>query len=95
MKTEVFWHERWEKNNIGFHQEDVNAYLQKYWHKLELKSGQKVFVPLCGKSRDILWLRAQGYFVAGVELSSIAVNAFFGENNLKPTLNLEDKLALW
>jgi len=44
-----------------------------------------IFVPLCGKSRDLLWLREQGYRVLGVELSAIAVQAFFTENGLTPT----------
>lgn len=90
-----FWHERWEKNEIGFHQDDINAYLRQYWSRLQLESGKRVFVPLCGKSRDMLWLKSQGYPVIGVEVSSIAVTAFFGENDLEPTLTLEDKLTRW
>jgi thiopurine S-methyltransferase len=42
-----------------------------------------VFVPLCGKSRDLLWLRAQGHTVLGVEISPIAVRDFFAENQLR------------
>lgn len=77
-----FWHERWEQNQIGFHNEEVNRHLQQFWPALNVTPGSRVFVPLCGKSHDLLWLRAQGYEVIGVELSPLATQAFFAENNL-------------
>ncbi len=42
----------------------------------------RVFVPLCGKSIDMLWLRDAGHEVVGVELSAIAAEAFCMENGL-------------
>ena len=39
-------------------------------------------VPLCGKSTDLLWLAKQGYAVTGIELSEIAVRAFFDEADI-------------
>lgn len=78
-----FWLERWERKEIGFHQNDINAYLLLHWPELHLASGE-VFVPLCGKSLDMLWLKEQGHSVIGVELSAIAVNSFFTENNIQP-----------
>ena len=79
-----FWLERWEKEEIGFHQDDFNPYLRRYWQDLHLAPGSRVFVPLCGKSRDMLWLREQGHHILGVELSAIAVQAFFRENGYVP-----------
>jgi len=79
-----FWQERWQKNEIGFHQQEINAHLQDYWPRLKVAAGSQVFVPLCGKSRDLLWLRARGHAVLGVELSPIAVRDFFRENTLEP-----------
>lgn len=84
MKKE-FWLERWERAEIGFHQEEVNPYLLKYWGELHAAKGGEVFVPLCGKSLDMLWLRQQGHDVLGVELSPIAVRDFFAESNLTLT----------
>jgi len=81
-----FWHERWQRNEIGFHQQEINAHLQDYWAQLAVPAGGLVFVPLCGKSRDLLWLRARGYRVLGVELSPIAVRDFFSENALTPQI---------
>jgi thiopurine S-methyltransferase len=79
-----FWLERWQRSEIGFHQQEINAHLQDYWAHLDLPADSRVFVPLCGKSRDLLWLRARGHTVLGVELSSIAVRDFFAENALTP-----------
>ncbi|MBF0170172.1 MAG: thiopurine S-methyltransferase [Nitrospinae bacterium] len=82
----AFWLERWERNQIGFHQEQVNSHLQEFWKALALPDGAPVFVPLCGKSRDLLWLRGQGHPVTGVEISPRATEAFFAENRLTPTV---------
>jgi thiopurine S-methyltransferase len=77
-----FWLERWERADIGFHQAEVNPYLLKHWGALQAAQDGEVFVPLCGKSLDMLWLRQQGHAVLGVELSPIAVRDFFAENDL-------------
>lgn len=79
-----FWLERWEREEIGFHQDEVNSYLRQYWNELNTANNAEVFVPLCGKSSDMLWLNQQGHRVLGVEFSSLAVQAFFRENNLVP-----------
>ena len=79
-----FWLERWEQEEIVFHQNEINPYLCEYWQELHLAHDSLIFVPLCGKSRDMLWLRQQGHPVVGVELSDIAVQAFFQENGYIP-----------
>ncbi len=86
MKHE-FWHERWEQDQIGFHQQEINSYLTTHWSELGLPEGAPVFVPLCGKSLDMLWLREQGHPVFGIELSHKAVQAFFHENEIEPSVN--------
>jgi thiopurine S-methyltransferase len=94
MKAE-FWLERWQRNEIGFHQGEINAHLQEFWDRLQLPAGSEVFVPLCGKSRDMLWLRAQGHRVLGVELSPLAVEDFFLENELKPQVRSHGAFDSW
>jgi thiopurine S-methyltransferase len=84
MKKE-FWLERWERSEIGFHQGEINPYLLRYWKELHPACAGEVFVPLCGKSLDMVWLRQQGCKVLGVELSPIAVEDFFKENGKAPT----------
>jgi thiopurine S-methyltransferase len=81
-----FWHQRWEKNEIGFHLPDANPLLVKYFFKLQLKKGARVFLPLRGKTLDITWLLAQGYRVAGAELSAIAIEDLFKSLNLTPSI---------
>lgn len=82
--THDYWLERWVHEETGFHQDEINPYLRQYWPILQLMPHSEVFVPLCGKSHDMRWLREQGYTVLGVELSPIAVQAFFEENNETP-----------
>jgi thiopurine S-methyltransferase len=77
-----FWLERWQAGQIGFHQAAVEPKLAQYFPALKAPSGSAVFVPLCGKSQDLLWLARRGHNVIGVELSSIAVEAFWLENGL-------------
>lgn len=82
-----FWHRRWERSEIGFHQGEVNAYLQQHWLELSLPTESEVLVPLCGKSLDMAWLAGQGHQVVGVELSQVAVKDFFRENELQPEVS--------
>jgi thiopurine S-methyltransferase len=72
------WIERWQTGRTGWHEDEGNAALQKHW----VANGKRVLVPLCGKSRDLLWLEGQGNEVVGVEVAEIAVRAFFAENEL-------------
>lgn len=81
-----FWIERWNNNQTGFHQQQINPYLTYFYGEkgpaLEQRENLKVFVPLSGKSKDMLWLSQSGYKVFGVECSERAVKAFFEENAL-------------
>ncbi len=82
-----FWLERWEKREIGFHQVEINRFLEQYWATLELAKNSTVLVPLCGKSKDMRWLLQQGHHVLGVELSEAAVQEFFEEWDVQPQIN--------
>lgn len=90
-----FWLERWEQNQIGFHQSEINAYLSAHWRELGLADGAPVFVPLCGKSLDMLWLREQGHQVVGVELSEKAVAAFFDENAISAKVQRGEAFTIY
>jgi thiopurine S-methyltransferase len=80
-----FWHNRWQTNQTGWHESTVNSLLIAHFPSLNLPSGQRVFVPLCGKSFDLGWLLSQGYTVAGAELSELAVTQLFAELGVEPT----------
>lgn len=90
MITNEFWLDRWKTGRIGFHQEGVNPRLIEFWPILA--KGSRVLVPLCGKSNDMIWLAEQGYQVTGVELSSLAVIQFLGDNELAYETHLEGEL---
>jgi thiopurine S-methyltransferase len=90
-----FWHQRWASNQIGFHEDQVNAYLARHYADLGLAPGETVFVPLCGKSLDLRWLADQGARVVGVELSPIAVESFFAEQGLSPRVSKEGAFEVW
>ncbi|AMB85674.1 thiopurine S-methyltransferase [Pseudomonas agarici] len=90
-----FWHKRWEFNQIGFHLDQVNPCLQRFWPELALEPEAQVLVPLCGKSLDLAWLAAQGLRVRGVELSQKAVEAFFAEQALVPQVREHGALRIY
>ncbi|MBA1274696.1 thiopurine S-methyltransferase [Stutzerimonas azotifigens] len=81
-----FWQARWAQQQIGFHLDRVNPYLLSHWPGLQVPQGSRVLVPLCGKSLDLAWLAGQGFAVMGVELARTAVDAFFEEHRLTPSV---------
>ena len=91
----AFWNKRWEDNQIGFHQSQVNTYLHNHWPSLGLAPGSRVLVPLCGKSLDMLWLASQGYRVLGVEISEKAVLDFFHEQGLEADVLEREGFTRW
>jgi thiopurine S-methyltransferase len=90
-----FWHKRWQIGQIGFHQSAVDRHLKRYWPDLGLAGGSRVFVPLCGKSLDLLWLRDQGHFVAGVELSDVALESFCAEHGIPARRRLIERFDVY
>lgn len=82
----AFWLQRWQEGRIGFHRTEVMPLLSEHWPTLDLPKGSRVLVPLAGKSLDMIWLAAQGHRVLGVELSEMAVEQFFREHALSPSI---------
>ncbi|MDT0618979.1 thiopurine S-methyltransferase [Salinisphaera sp. P385] len=79
---QAFWHARWSRHEIGFHQPQGNPLLAAYWDDIGVPAGAEVLVPLCGKTPDMAWLAARGHIVTGVELSDTAARDFFAEQAL-------------
>lgn len=77
-----FWLDRWNNNEIGFHKTEIHPMLERHWGTLGLVPGSRVLVPLAGKTLDMRWLADQGYKPVGIELSALAAEAFFAENDL-------------
>src|SRR5512138_2915092 len=95
MMDTSFWHQRWEKKVIGFHENKVNLLLVKHFNELSLAKGSRLFVPLCGKTLDISWLLSNGYRVAGAELSQIAIEQLFMELGLQPEISKIEEVEQW
>lgn len=81
-----FWMDRWDQGQIGFHLSEVNPALIRHWANRGHDAKGSVLVPLCGKSLDLLYLRDQGHSVTGIELSPLAVEAFWQESGITPTV---------
>ncbi len=67
----------------------------RHWPALRLRLGSRVFVPLCGKSLDMLWLSGQGHSVVGVELSAVALEAFCMENGIPARRRLRNGFEVY
>jgi thiopurine S-methyltransferase len=81
---ERFWLERWRNGEIPFHKTAVNPRIVRHWSAVSVAAPTPVFVPLCGKTLDMRWLAEQGHTVLGVELSPLAVEAYFAEAGEAP-----------
>lgn len=88
-----FWHKRWRERKIGFHKDEVNPLLVNNFDALKLAKGGRIFLPLCGKTRDIAWLLSKGYSVVGSELSQHAVVELFSELGIEPKISQTKVLA--
>lgn len=89
-----FWLGKWARGETGFHRERVHPLLQAYGSRL-FERGSEVFVPLCGRSRDMLWLLERGCTVVGVELAEAAVAAFFEDSGLPVQREPAGDLTVW
>lgn len=81
-----FWHRIWEEKRIGFHSDQVNRSLRRWLPRLDVAAGDTIFVPLCGKSRDMTWLAEQGLAVVGVEINRTAIAEYWSERGIDPSV---------
>ncbi|SRR3990167_7772049 len=79
MQSE-FWHHCWQHQRIGFHQYEIHPLLPVVFSQLNWESSKAIFAPLCGKSLDLWWLSQQGK-VIGAELSELACQQFYQQQN--------------
>lgn len=88
----AYWLNKWDRGEIGFHQSDFNHLMVRHFSAFGLDVGAHVFVPLCGKTRDIAWLLQQGFRVTGCELSRDAVEALYADLSLTPMVTQDGGL---
>ncbi len=89
------WLKFWENNETNWHGDRITQELVEYFELFELEPRDKVFVPLCGKSLDMIYIMNQGFSVVGVEISEIGVRQFFSENNLTYKITKVDDFDLY
>lgn len=83
------WQKLWQDGIFPWHKESVNPKLEKHWKILMQAAGKedpsqcRFFVPLCGKSKDMLFLRDQGFQVIGCEGVQQACHDFFTESQIE------------
>ena len=95
-----FWLQRWERQELGWQQDEVNPLLQQYFPALV--GCQQLLVPLCGASPDLWWL-SERTAVVGAELSELACQMLFRDAKVQPDsqlvaehhLHKHQQLALW
>ena len=90
-----FWEDKWESQQIGFHNPAVHPLLEKHMGDLGLSTGARVFLPLCGKTLDIHWLLAKGFRVCGAELVETAVQDLFRELGVTPSVTQVGDLRIY
>ena len=95
MTENNLWLERWKNREIGFNQAKENPFMMKHFKSLNLAVGGRVLVPLCGKTIDISWLLAQGYFVIGIELSEKAILELFEELGTVASISTVGELTFY
>jgi thiopurine S-methyltransferase len=89
------WKQKWRRNDIAFHQSTFSPLLQHYLPQRKLVNGDTILVPLCGKSHDMDLLADSGYQVMGVELSSIAIEAYFDARKVSPSKSKKGSFTVW
>lgn len=90
-----YWHQKWATGDIGFHEAQANGLLIENIHHLNLARGSRLFLPLCGKTRDIHWLLNKGFQIAGAELSETAIRDLFADLKLTPTIKQDGTLQYY
>jgi len=74
------WSNRWREGRAGWHAEEIHKMLSKYFPLVvDGRTNLKIFVPLCGKTKDIKWMYDQGHRIVGVEFDEQVVRELFDE----------------
>ncbi|MGV3559762.1 thiopurine S-methyltransferase [Larkinella arboricola] len=80
MEKQV-WADSWDRSNTHFHRQDVHPYVLKHLTPFALME-KSIFVPLCGRSLDLVYFSQFADRVVGVEQNETLILQFFAENQL-------------
>lgn len=93
-----YWVDRWVNGNTGWHQTAPHPFLTRHGPRLwtgGAAHAPHVFVPLCGASVDMLWLRRQGATVVGIDVAGDAFRRFFADSALVPVVERSGRCERW
>lgn len=82
----------WDDKDTGFHQPLVLPDLLTH-ESTFLTKPSRVFVPLCGKTVDLVYLADKGHDVYGCEFIESAVKDFFTEQSLEYTTSMTSDMS--
>lgn len=85
-----FWINAWNEGRTNFHKSTFHEKLLEFFPQFNPQENQKVLVPLCGKTKDMIWLQGQKLKVHGIELYENPVKEFFSENQFVPVKTQDD-----
>lgn len=81
----LFWEQAWKEGRTGFDRPEPHPFLVEHFGSVADGSGNRVLVPLCGATVDMIELADRGYLPIGVEVSRAAVELFFERCGLGPS----------
>lgn len=90
-----FWRQAWSDGRTAFHQQAGNPLLGQHVDVLSLGVDDRVLVPMCGKTGDLVNLLALGVEVIGVELVESAVEDLFDALDADPVIARAGKLSVY
>jgi thiopurine S-methyltransferase len=80
-----FWNNCWGRPTQPFHLTTPHHFLTQYFTEFFAQE-KKVLLPLCGKTQDLNFLAQHGVTAVGVEFNPLAVESFFKESHLSPSI---------
>jgi thiopurine S-methyltransferase len=89
-----YWIARWSEGKTGFHRASVQPWLVEHVAKLAPKGDERVLVPLCGKSVDLVFLESRGHSVVGVDVAAQAFQEFLAEQRRSATVRAEPPFTI-
>ena len=81
------WVRMWEEGSTAFHQGETNKVLEAFAEQVFGENIGRAFVPLSGKTLDMVFLAERADEVVGVEIAEQAVQEFFVERAEQPEIS--------
>lgn len=87
--TKGEWIKEWEESlKPPWSMKGINPYIKQFKNYLTKgKECVKIFFPMCGDVADMSWMAEMGHTIIGVEISPVAIEKFFNENEIQYDVN--------